>query len=197
MRVVAGSARGRRLVAPSGARTRPTSDRVREALFNSLGSQGALDGASVVDLFAGTGALGIEALSRGARHAWFVEHDRAALDALRVNLRSTGLADRATVEAVPVDRALVPGGPLADVVADLVVADPPYSFDGWEELCAVAFARWPTALLVAESDRPVEIDPAGGAGRLVASRPYGTTVVSFLRGAAEVDEQDPVPGRPG
>jgi 16S rRNA (guanine966-N2)-methyltransferase len=197
VRVVAGSARGRRLVAPSGARTRPTSDRVREALFNSLGSQGALDGASVVDLFAGTGALGIEALSRGARHAWFVEHDRAALDALRVNLRSTGLADRATVEAVPVDRALVPGGPLADVVADLVVADPPYSFDGWEELCAVAFARWPTALLVAESDRPVEIDPAGGAGRLVASRPYGTTVVSFLRGAAEVDEQDPVPGRPG
>jgi 16S rRNA (guanine966-N2)-methyltransferase len=197
VRVVAGSARGRRLVAPSGARTRPTSDRVREALFNSLGSKGALDGASVVDLFAGTGALGIEALSRGARHAWFVEHDRAALDALRVNLRSTGLADRATVEAVPVDRALVPGGPLADVVADLVVADPPYSFDGWEELCAVAFARWPTALLVAESDRPVEIDPAGGAGRLVASRPYGTTVVSFLRGAAEVDEQDPVPGRPG
>ncbi len=197
MRVVAGSARGRRLVAPSGARTRPTSDRVREARVNTRGSKGALDGDSVVDLFAGTGALGIEALSRGARHAWFVEHDRAALDALRVNLRSTGLADRATVEAVPVDRALVPGGPLADVVADLVVADPPYSFDGWEELCAVAFARWPTALLVAESDRPVEIDPAGGAGRLVASRPYGTTVVSFLRGAAEVDEQDPVPGRPG
>jgi 16S rRNA (guanine966-N2)-methyltransferase len=156
-----------------------------------------LDAASVVDLFAGTGALGIEALSRGARHAWFVEHDRAALEALRVNLRSTGLADRATVEAVPVDRALAPGGPLADVVADLVVADPPYSFDGWEELCAVAFARWPTALLVAESDRPVEIERAGGAGRLVASRRYGTTVVSFLRGGAEVDEQDPVPGRPG
>jgi hypothetical protein len=74
---VAGSARGRRLIAPTGERTRPTSDRVREAVFNSLGSQGVLDAAFVVDLFAGTGALGIEALSRGAEHAWFVEHDRA------------------------------------------------------------------------------------------------------------------------
>jgi 16S rRNA (guanine966-N2)-methyltransferase len=197
VRVVAGSARGRRLIAPTGERTRPTSDRVREAVFNSLGSQGVLDAAFVVDLFAGTGALGIEALSRGAEHAWFVEHDRAALDALRDNLRSTGLEGRATVEAVPVDRALAPGGPLVEVAADLIVADPPYSFDGWEALCAVAFARWPAALLVAESDRPVEIDPAGGTGRLVASRRYGTTVVSFLRGGVEVDEQDPEPGRPG
>lgn len=169
---------------------------MREAVFNSLGSQGALVGAAVVDLFAGTGALGIEALSRGAEHAWFVEQDRAALDALRDNLRTTGLEDRATVEAVPVDRALAPGGPLADVAADLVVADPPYSFDGWEELCVVAFARWPRALLVAESDRPIEVDATGTAGRLVASRRYGTTVVSFLRGVAEVDEEDPVPGRP-
>ncbi len=170
---------------------------MREAVFNSLGSQGALVGAAVVDLFAGTGALGIEALSRGAEHAWFVEQDRAALDALRDNLRTTGLEDRATVEAVPVDRALAPGGPLADVAADLVVADPPYSFDGWEELCVVAFARWPRALLVAESDRPIEVDATGTTGRLVASRRYGTTVVSVLRGVAEVDEEDPVPGRPG
>lgn len=185
MRVVAGSARGRRLVAPTGAATRPTSDRVREAVFNSLGSQDSLDGALVVDLFAGTGALGIEALSRGAEHAWFVERDRPALEALQANLRATGLTDRADVAAVPVDRALATGGPLAGVVADLVLADPPYAFDGWAGLVAAVFDRWPGVLLVAESDRPLDV--GADAGRLAASRRYGTTVVSFLRGPAEAE----------
>ena len=83
MRVVAGSARGRRLRSPDGENTRPTSDRVREAVFNALHSQGLVVGANLADLFAGSGALGIEALSRGAGHVWFVESDRSALAVMK------------------------------------------------------------------------------------------------------------------
>src|SRR3954451_2504981 len=97
MRVVAGEARGIRLVAPKGLDIRPTSDRVREAVFNALGSLGAVEGATVVDLFAGTGALGIEALSRGAAHATFVDRDRIAVDTVRRNLDATKLGDQATI----------------------------------------------------------------------------------------------------
>src|SRR5438105_4298652 len=97
MRVVAGTARGIRLVAPPGRDTRPTSDRVREATFNALGSLGAIEDARVVDLFAGTGALGIEALSRGAAHATFVERERAAIDTIERNLAAARLAAVGTV----------------------------------------------------------------------------------------------------
>src|SRR5918998_3417279 len=95
MRVIAGRWGGRRLQAPPGDATRPTSDRVREALFSILGAR--VDDARVLDLFAGSGALGIEALSRGAASATFVDHDPDALAAVRANLDGTGLADRATV----------------------------------------------------------------------------------------------------
>src|SRR5213078_2273851 len=97
MRIVAGAARGVRLDAPAGDGTRPTSDRVREAVFNTLFSLGGVEGKTVVDLFAGTGALGIEALSRGAEHATFVERDRAALECIEANLARAKLSDRATV----------------------------------------------------------------------------------------------------
>ena len=103
MRVVAGTARGRRLAAPPGAVTRPTPDRVREAVFNSLHSMGVLPGCRVLDLYAGTGAMGIEALSRGASAAVFVERHPEALAALRANLAATGLEDRAAVVAADVD----------------------------------------------------------------------------------------------
>ena len=96
MRVVAGEARGRRLVAPEGSKTRPTLDRVRESMFNSLGSLDAVDGARVLDLFAGSGALGIEALSRGATSCVFVDHGRDARNAISVNLETTGFLDRST-----------------------------------------------------------------------------------------------------
>ena len=86
MRVVAGRLGGRRLVAPEGRDTRPTTDRVREAVFNALGSAGLIDGALVADLYAGSGALGIEAISRGAAHCIFVETDRAAVAALETNI---------------------------------------------------------------------------------------------------------------
>jgi len=122
MRVIAGSLGGRRLVAPSGHGTRPTSDRVREALFNVLGD---VSGAVVLDLYAGTGALGIEALSRGAVRATFVENGRPALAALRQNLKTLGLEGASRVIAQPVSRAiaaLASQGPF-----DLVFADPPYA----------------------------------------------------------------------
>src|SRR5436309_16131800 len=125
MRVVAGSAGGLRLVAPAGPATRPTSDRVREATFNALGSLGAIEDRDVLDLFAGSGAMGIEALSRGAAHVTFVESDGRALQAIRTNLDTTALADRATVVA---------GDALTFVRTcgrrfDLAVLDPPYAFD--------------------------------------------------------------------
>src|SRR6187401_3741608 len=97
MRVVAGEFGGRRLVGPDGTATRPTTDRVREAIFNSLGSAGLLEGALVADLFAGSGALGIEALSRGAEHCVFVERDRVAVRAIDENIGTLGLRARARV----------------------------------------------------------------------------------------------------
>src|SRR4051794_3909992 len=100
MRVVAGTVKGRRLEAPKGEQTRPTSDYVREAIFNTLGSLlgiDAVEDATVVDLFAGSGAFGIEALSRGAAHATFVDGDRRAVAATRANLAATGFERQATV----------------------------------------------------------------------------------------------------
>ena len=165
MRVVAGIARGRRLVAPKGETTRPTSDFVREAVFNSLSSHLDLEGVTVLDVFAGTGALGIEALSRGAGHATFVESDRAALAALRANLETTGFEAQATVRAGDATRVVLPA-------VDLAFADPPYAFAGWPAL----LARLDAGLVVIESDREVEV-PDGW--RVLRSKKYGTTVVAL------------------
>src|SRR3954452_19024733 len=106
MRVVAGSARGRPLIAPGGLTTRPTSDRVREAVFNALHSIGALDGAQVLDPFAGSGALGIEALSRGAERVAFADIDPAARQAIEANLATAAAADRADVSSQRAERIL-------------------------------------------------------------------------------------------
>ena len=125
VRVIAGIAKGRRLDAPPGSRTRPTADRVKEALFSMLAPR--LAGASVADLYAGSGALGIEALSRGAEHAVFVERDPRALAALRTNLARTGLADRATVVAADVEKVLREGPPHAPFT--IVLIDPPYDVE--------------------------------------------------------------------
>ena len=97
MRIVSGVARGRRLLTPQGREVRPTSDRVREATFNALVSMDAVAGSHVLDLFAGSGAMGIEALSRGADRATFVDASPAAISAVRENLAATGLSGRATV----------------------------------------------------------------------------------------------------
>ncbi len=154
LRVVAGTARGRRLSAPAGRITRPTSDRAREAVFNSLYSMGAVEAAAVLDLYAGTGALGIEALSRGASRAVFVERDPAAVRALHRNLAATGFTDRAEVIRADALRAV-------DELNrrkrhfDLALVDPPYAFDSWPELVS----RVPAARFVVESDRVVDLGP--------------------------------------
>jgi 16S rRNA (guanine966-N2)-methyltransferase len=173
MRVVAGEARGRRLEAPEGADTRPTSDRVREAIFNSLASMDALDDAKVLDLFAGSGALGIEALSRYAAQCTFVERARPALDAIRTNLDVTGLSDRSNV-VVADAMTFVTQGKAADF--NLVLADPPYDFSQWAEL----LNGITTALVVAESNRPVK-PPEGW--EILREKRYGKTWVTFLERA--------------
>ena len=169
--MVAGEARGLRLAVPPGDGTRPTSDRVREAVFNALDSLDALEDARVLDAYAGSGALGIEALSRGAARATFAETDRAARDVVSANLERTGFGPRA--EVVGADGAgIAARGPW-----DLVLLDPPYAFDEWPALlAAVAEGLAPGGVAVVESDREVELGPDLAGIRV---RRYGGTVVTF------------------
>lgn len=182
VRVIAGSFRGRPLVGPKGTTTRPTSGRVREATFNALTSMGAIEGSAVLDLFAGSGALGIEALSRGAERCTFVEHDRDALEALATNLA------RCRAEGAQVRRgdavALLASGEL-DGPWDLALVDPPYAFDGWNDLLSALQAD----LAVCEAGAPV----APPEGWVVArEKAYGGTVVTILQRT----EPQPMPPQP-
>jgi 16S rRNA (guanine966-N2)-methyltransferase len=166
MRVVAGELRGRRLIAPAGS-TRPTTDKVREAVFNALASLDVVVDARVVDLFAGSGALGIEALSRGAEHCTFVERDRDAVGAIRENLAALGLGDRGRVVVADAMTAA------AGIDAELAFADPPYGFDDWVRLARAVSA----SLLVAEADAEVPAPAGWLSGRV---KRYGRTWVTFL-----------------
>ena len=122
MRIIAGEWRGRKLAAPKGDSTRPTADRARETLFAMLTSRlGDFEGLQVADLFAGSGALGLEALSRGAAHCLFVEQDRAAVDVIRANVATLGAQARSRVETASVMQLRAAPAPL-----DLILADPPY-----------------------------------------------------------------------
>ncbi len=169
MRVVAGVARGRQLHAPAGMRTRPTSDRVREAMFSMLVSMDAVEGATVVDLFAGSGALGIEALSRGAERVTFVDNDRAARDTITRNLAVVGeLAARAKVVAAD---SLGFASTMGTV--DLVLADPPYDYTEWPGLLEQLNRR--TRILVAETGDTWDPGPAW---ETVKVKKYGGTVVT-------------------
>lgn len=175
MRVVAGAAKGRRLVAPKGEVTRPTADRVKEAWFSSLAPR--LPGAHVLDLYAGSGALGLEALSRGAARVTFVERDRRALAALRANVDAVGLPGATVVDR---DARAAMAGHLADAPFDVVVADPPYALDE-DELEAVLAALVPHlapgALVTIERGRR-EPPPAWPAGLGVHdARRYGATTL--------------------
>ena len=156
-------------MAPDGYNTRPTADRVREAVFNALAAADRLDGVRFVDLFAGSGAAGIEALSRGAARCVFVEKDQRALRALRENIAALGLADRSVV---------VPGDVLAyssanPGLADVAYVDPPYGFERWADLLATGVAGF----VVAEAERAIE--PIEG-WESVRERRYGRTWVTFL-----------------
>ncbi|MEJ1979126.1 MAG: 16S rRNA (guanine(966)-N(2))-methyltransferase RsmD [Acetobacteraceae bacterium] len=176
MRIVAGAWRGRALQAPPGLATRPTAERLRQAVFDMLLHApwgGRLDGLAVLDAFAGTGALGLEALSRGAAAAWFIERDRTALAVLRGNVA----ACRATQATVLAADALhpPPGTP-----CDLVFLDPPYAQDLLPRaLAALRAAGWiaPGALVVAEAGR----DETPDLGTMLAERTHGAGRVTVWR----------------
>jgi 16S rRNA (guanine966-N2)-methyltransferase len=180
MRVVAGDLRGRRLVAPPPTTSRPTTDKVREAVFNALASLDVVVGARVLDLYAGSGALGIEALSRGADHCTFVERDRVAVRAIDENIATLGLRARA--------RVVVGDGiaTAAAIDAELAFADPPYGFDDWPRLLRAVRAP----LLVAEADAEIAADLVAAQGwEQGRVKRYGRTWVTFLHRVDDVDDQ--------
>ena len=172
MRIIAGSKRGARIAAPKGLATRPTGDRVREAAFNLIGP---VDGATVLDLFAGSGAMGLEALSRGAASATFVESDRAACRAIQQNLEKLKLTGARVVcaDAVWTVRQ-------EPRTYDLVLVDPPY--EGWDEVQAGLAAQLPRVLapdglLVVETSSRVEPElPLA----LRTSRRYGSARLTLF-----------------
>ena len=165
---MSGELGGRKLLTPDGDDTRPTSERVREAIFNSLFSLDAIEGARVLDAFAGSGALGIEALSRGAATAVFVESSQPALRVIRDNVETLGLGDVATV---------IPGQALSHLSGgleyDLVLLDPPYGFDEWSDLLALVPGG---AVVVVESDREIDVPDSWKVHRV---KHYGSTVVTL------------------
>jgi 16S rRNA (guanine966-N2)-methyltransferase len=177
VRIIAGEWRGRILRAPAGPGTRPTADRTRETLFSMLVSRiGDFEGLQVADLFAGSGAFGLEALSRGAAHATFVETDRAALDAIRANIAA--LKAEAMTDVRPLSAAqLSPVQPF-----DLIFADPPYAAgSGLAVVNAVKDAGWlaPGGWLAIETDRGDVVAP--GDWHIETERRVGRARLTLLR----------------
>ncbi|MBY0518935.1 MAG: 16S rRNA (guanine(966)-N(2))-methyltransferase RsmD [Sphingomonas sp.] len=179
MRVIAGIWRGRQLVAPKGETTRPTADRTREALFSMLTSRlGSFEGLAVADLFAGSGALGIEALSRGAARCLFVEQDRAAIEALRTNLAKLGATgDVRTMSVLGLGAATAP--------LDVVMMDPPYgsgagavALDKLTRLGWIGAGTWVSV----ETAFNEELDIDGF--DIDASRTHGKARITLLQRAA-------------
>ena len=168
MRIVAGLYGGRRISAPRDGRVRPTSDRVREAWMSILADD--LPDARVLDLFAGSGALGLEALSRGAVSADFVEMHRASLLALVANIETLGLEDRARVHRGDAER-FIAGLPAGSF--DVAFADPPYSID-YATRVAAHFHRAPFARILSIEHR-ADLDLPGG-----ETRRYGDTAITFF-----------------
>jgi 16S rRNA (guanine966-N2)-methyltransferase len=182
VRITGGSLRSRRLVAPKGDLTRPTTDRVREALFSALGSRGAMhEGARVLDLYAGTGALSFEAISRGASFATLVDKDRAAAAAIKANAQELGVSRQIQLLQQPVDRALTTLAK-SNLEVDLIFVDPPYVRVTTPELLKelTECAAWLTAdgILVLEHGKR---DPAPKVPGITweETREYGDTHVSL------------------
>lgn len=177
MRIIAGAWRGRQIAAPKGDATRPTADRTREALFSMLVSRlGAFEDLAVADLFAGTGALGLEALSRGAERCIFVEQDRAAVDILKANIAKLGAT------GAEVRQGSVLALPRAAAPLDLVMMDPPYgSGAGSVALDKLARLGWigPATIVSIETSRSETIEVAGF--DVDAQRDYGKARVTLLR----------------
>ena len=180
MRIIAGQWRGRQLLAPKGDATRPTADRTREGLFSMLVSRlGSFEGLRVVDFFAGSGALGLEALSRGAASCTFVEQDKPALDALRANLAT--LKAEADIRAQSVMTL-----PITKVPFDLILIDPPYGTGaGQVALDRCRRLGWvaDSALISIETARDETIELTGF--RADAERVYGKAKITLLRPATQ------------
>ena len=186
MRIVAGQYRGRRLAAPKGDDTRPTTDRVREALFSSLHSHAGanLGGGSALDAFAGSGALGFEALSRGIEHVTFLEREKAALSMLKANAETLGATRSVSIvsgdTSYLAQRGAIPGGPFS-----LLLLDPPYRLDAVEvgQLVAHLVARdllEEGAVIVYEhASRSKAVWPTDITS--LASKRYGSTTVDIAR----------------
>jgi len=178
MRIIAGDWRGRKLVAPAGKETRPTADRTRETLFSMLASRlGGFEGLRVADLYAGSGALGLEALSRGAGHATLVENERTAITAIEANVAALGASDRIAVRATSAT-ALPMSEPF-----DLVLADPPYrAGSGTAVASAVAKAGWlaPGGWMAIETERGDLVTPPDG-WDMEAERQVGRARLTILR----------------
>jgi 16S rRNA (guanine966-N2)-methyltransferase len=176
LRVIAGEKGGRRLVPPPGRATRPTADRVREAAFSILQSQLELEGTYVWDLFAGSGAMGIEALSRGAAHSTFVDAARPAVSAVKANLARLGYgAEQAEVlcaDALKWAHGLDGPPPLRR--PDLVLADPPYAWQAWPALLE-GLEAWAPLVLMESSEAP-ELPPPWEA---VKVKRYGTSLITL------------------
>jgi 16S rRNA (guanine966-N2)-methyltransferase len=169
MRVIGGRSRGRRLAAKLPRSVRPTSDRVRESIFDILGSQGGVEGLRVVDLFCGSGALGVEALSRGAASATFVDLDPEALAAVRQNLNAVGLDG----EPATLVRGALPGWLEGGTAGsfDLALCDPPYDFSDWPALLGALRSD----VVVMESSSAITL-PEGWV--VTRERRYGGTLVT-------------------
>jgi 16S rRNA (guanine966-N2)-methyltransferase len=173
-RIIAGTARGRPLVVPRGDGTRPTSDKVRGAVFNVLGQ--FFEGGEVLDLYAGSGALALEALSRGCARATCVESDRRAAEAIERNAAACGFADRLEVRREEVERAL---GRLPGAAFDLVFVDPPYALGPAAALAALARVVRPGGRVVAEHAARALPADRHGALALADRRAWGQTGVSI------------------
>ncbi|MGZ8284503.1 MAG: 16S rRNA (guanine(966)-N(2))-methyltransferase RsmD [Allosphingosinicella sp.] len=174
MRIIAGQWRGRPLAAPPGDSTRPTSDRAREGLFSMLASRlGSFEGLQVADLFAGSGALGLEALSRGAAHCVFVENDRRAVEAIRSNLAALGASGE--VLARSAEHAALP------VPADLAFLDPPYG-SGLAPAVLAKLAMAPGGWVSVETGRSETV--AADGYEVEAERSYGKARITLLRKAS-------------
>ncbi len=186
MRVISGQAKGRKLASVPGQTTRPITDRVKESLFNILADE--ITNARVLDLFAGTGSVGIEALSRGAGEVWFVERGRRALQTIRANLRATGLADGAKVVHKDVFRFLrsIAGKALFDIV---YVAPPQYQGLWAETLQELDGAELlsPGGVVVAQIHPKEYVDLPLERLNLVDRRKYGSTLLCFYRLREETD----------
>lgn len=174
MRIIAGEWRGRPIVAPTGATTRPTSDRAREGLFSMLASRlGGFDGLNVADLFAGSGALGLEALSRGAARCTFIEKDGGAIAAIRRNLASFDADGRADIRQTGVEHAPPPAR-----LFDLVFLDPPYSADFIPAVERAAGWTAPGGWLSIETSAAFGPPPSL---TVVAERRFGKALITLLQ----------------